>query len=365
MKSLSKKLHLAGKYHSRRENKGDYNQVTKRSGFIGIFENFTRSYPVIILFLTMTSVSPAFSQEFVRKEVVPDNPANNLKPTAEKKISDESLSVTDDRPNQMDFRSIDLMKKDTQTDFSPEEEFRKFLNEKKRSLPESAKIFSKDEKELTEPTDEAQIEGREKFHWKPAIAQSLNFLSVQHGFRLMQKKTQRELGGPFIRDWGRSIKALRGWEDGDNFVINYVGHPLQGGVTGRIFISNSDRARQQEFGKSKEYWKSRFKAMLWSTIWSTQFEMGPLSEATLGNVGIRKKNGYSEMAYVDLVITPTVGTGVVIGEDAIDKYLLKNWLERKSGKLSTKIKILRSILTPTTAFTNLMNGKAPWKRYDR
>jgi hypothetical protein len=213
--------------------------------------------------------------------------------------------------------------------------------------------------------DEAQIEGREKFHWKPALVQSMSFLGIQHGFRLIQKKTRSEFEGPFFRDWGRSVKSLRGWDDGDNFATNYMGHPMQGGVTGRIFINNSDRASQQEFGKSKAYWISRLKAAIWSTVWSTQFEMGPLGEATIGNVGIRKKNGYSEMAYIDLVVTPTVGTGVVIGEDAIDKYILKNWLERKSGRLTTKIKILRSLLTPTTAFTNLLSGKPPWKRSDR
>lgn len=123
-------------------------------------------------------------------------------------------------------------------------------------------------------------------------------------------------------------------------------------------MDNSDRAKKQEFGKSKDYWKSRFKAAAWSAVWSAQFELGPISEASIGNVG---KNGYSSMASVDLVITPIVGTGTLIGEDAIDKYILKNWLERKNGG-KTKIKILRSILTPTTSFANLLRGKVPWKR---
>jgi hypothetical protein len=105
--------------------------------------------------------------------------------------------------------------------------------------------------------------------------------------------------------------------------------------------------------------------MAWSAVWSTQFEFGPLSEASLGNVGLNPKPGYSQMAYVDLVVTPVAGTGVVIGEDAIDKYILKNWLERKSGKRTVKIKLLRSLLTPTTSFSNLLRGKAPWKRDDR
>jgi hypothetical protein len=65
---------------------------------------------------------------------------------------------------------------------------------------------------------------------------------------------------------------------------------------------------------------------------------------------------------VDLVVTPVVGTGVLIGEDAIDKYILRNWLERKGNKTKTQIKFLRTVLTPTTSIGNLLRGKVPWKR---
>ena len=208
-------------------------------------------------------------------------------------------------------------------------------------------------------------EQTEKFHWKNALIQSGIFLGIQHGYRMTQKKTRRELGGAFFRDWGKSVKGLRGWKDPDSFFINYVAHPLQGGLTGRIFVNNSDRAKKQEFGKSRAYWISRFKAMGWSAVWSAQFELGPISEASLGNVGIREKRGRSTMAFVDLVVTPTVGTGVLIGEDAIDKYILKNMVEKNARKTTAKIRILRSVLTPTMSVANLLRGKVPWKRDDR
>jgi len=212
--------------------------------------------------------------------------------------------------------------------------------------------------------DDKSIVLKEKFHWKPALAQSMLFLSVQHGFRMTQPKTARELGGPFFKDWFQSVKNMRGWRDGDSSFTNYVGHPLQGATTGRIFVNNSDRARKQEFGLSREYWNSRVKALLWSAFWSTQFELGPISEASLGNVGMTYQNGYCTMAHVDLVVTPVVGTAVLIGEDAIDKYVLKNWLERgNSSKL--KIRILRSFLTPSMSATNLIRLKVPWKRDER
>jgi hypothetical protein len=103
------------------------------------------------------------------------------------------------------------------------------------------------------------------------------------------------------------------------------------------------------------------KAMAWSAFWSTQFELGPVSEATIGNVGMMTKKGHSTMAYVDLVITPVVGTGILVGEDAIDKYVLKRWLETK-GLSTRKLKWLRTFLTPTTSVANMLRGRAPWVR---
>lgn len=204
----------------------------------------------------------------------------------------------------------------------------------------------------------------EKFHWKPAVIQSGIFLGIQHGFRLTQEKTRRELGGPFFRDWGQSVRSLQGWDDGNKFFTNYVAHPLQGGATGRIFINNSDRAKKEEFSKSKKYWETRLKAMAWTAVWSTQFEIGPISEATIGNVGTYGNSRYNKVAWVDFIVTPIAGTGVVVAEDALDKYVLKNWLERKS-RSKTMIKIYRSLITPTISFANLLRGKMPWYRPDR
>lgn len=236
-------------------------------------------------------------------------------------------------------------------------------------LQTKSEIESCDESEKTEDVsvqvDPAQ-KNKDKFHWKPALKQSLLFLGLQHATRIStQRRTNRELGGPFFRDWFKSIEGLRGWEDGDNIFVNYVAHPLQGGLTGRIFINNSDKAKRQEFGKSKEYWQSRLKTMAWSAAWSTQFEIGPISEASLGNLGLRQNSHYKS-TYLDLIITPTIGTGVIIGEDAVDKYILKNWLEKKNGyQVTNKIRIWRSILTPSISFANLLRWQVPWKRNDR
>ncbi len=214
-------------------------------------------------------------------------------------------------------------------------------------------------------SDEFEAEGHdEKFHWKPALKQSLYFLGIQHSLRLFQRKTVRELDGPFFRDWGQSVRNLSNWRDGDGFVTNYIAHPMQGAVTGWIFINNSDRSIRQEFGSSKAYWESRFKAMAWSAVWSAQFELGPISEASIGNVGQYDGNGQNYMGWVDLVVTPTAGTGVIILEDIIDKYILKNWLEKKLTS-RTRIKIYRTFFNPFQSFTNVLRWKKPWRRRNR
>ena len=205
---------------------------------------------------------------------------------------------------------------------------------------------------------------KDRFHWKPALAQSLVFLGLQHGARMFQKKTTQELGGKFFKDWMQSVKNMRGWGDGDNTFTNYFAHPLQGSLTGRIFVNNSDVAGKQEFGTSKKYWNTRLRALAWSAVWSTQFELGPLSEASIGNVGLRYKNVHCTMDHVDLVVTPVVGTAVLVGEDAIDKYVLKKWIERNSDS-KVKIRILRTLFTPTMSAANLLRGKMPWKRPER
>lgn len=258
------------------------------------------------------------------------------------------------------------------TEFEPPRRFRPPVDVKgdwllkRRPVETAPEVAGQPAEPAVEPLDDNDSAAfrRPRFHWKPAIEQSLIMLAVQHSFRLTQKKTIDELGGNFFKDWFDSAKALQGWRDGDNAFTNYFAHPLQGAVTGRIYINNSDRAKKLDFGISREYWRSRMKALIWSAAWSTQFELGPISEASIGNVGKTWKNGHCTMAYVDLVVTPVVGTGVMVGEDAIDKYILKNWIERGSDN-KVKIRILRTVLTPSLSLSNLLRGKVPWKRDNR
>jgi len=198
-------------------------------------------------------------------------------------------------------------------------------------------------------------EPQQGFQWSEAFKQYLMLLMAQHIYRLPQEWTHSELGGPFWADYVESVASLRGWNDGDTFVTNYVAHPVMGAVTGLIQIQNDPAGRCVQFGKSRAYWHSRGWALAAAAIYSLQFELGPISEASIGNVGLQA----GRMAYVDLVVTPLVGVGLIVAEDAIDRYLIAK-VEGRMGRVQAAI--LRSILNPNRSMANIIRIQAPWKR---
>ena len=195
--------------------------------------------------------------------------------------------------------------------------------------------------------------------WGPVQRQSLLFLSMQHGFRLMQEKTTRELSGPFFKDYVNSVKGLQGWGDGDDFVTNYIAHPMQGAVSGFVFVNNNSDSACLEFGKSRRYWKSRLKAFAFAALYGTQFELGPFSEATIGNVGLNPGTS----GWVDFVMTPIGGLGWMVGEDAVDRFVIRR-LEKK-WKRPAAMRIFRMALNPTRSLANVFRLKLPWHRPGR
>ena len=197
----------------------------------------------------------------------------------------------------------------------------------------------------------------ESFHLSSAIKQSLIFLGVQHGYALTQPKTRRDLKGPFFKDYTRSVSSLHGWADGGKFFTNYIAHPMQGSLLGFIQVQNDPKGKKLRYNESKAYWRSRLKALAWSAAWSTQFEIGPVSQASIGNVGLHGKQ-----TYVDIVMTPTAGLGLLILEDYLDQKIIRV-IERKSKSYYVKI-TTRTFLNPTRSVANLLQFKTPWYRAD-
>ncbi len=210
-------------------------------------------------------------------------------------------------------------------------------------------------------------DGNEKrgFQWRAALNQSYLFLGIQHAFRFAtEPSTRADLKGPFFRDYFASVGNLRGWRDGDEFYVNYVGHSLQGAVTGFIYVNNDPAARRLQVGLNKAYMMSRLKATAWSAVHSLQFELGPLSEASLGNVGLKPgEKSNHPMGYVDLVVTPVLGTAWVVGEDLLDRYVIRRIEDKTQNRL---IRILaRTFLNPSRTLANLLRGQEVWYRDDR
>lgn len=196
----------------------------------------------------------------------------------------------------------------------------------------------------------------QSFNWSTAIKQSLIFLGVQHGYAMTQQKTRQDLRGSFFKDYIRSVKSLHGWEDGGRFFTNYIAHPMQGSLFGFIQIQNDPKGMNLSFDNSNAYWRSRLKALAWSAAWSTQFEIGPVSQASIGNVGLHGKQ-----TYVDLVVTPIGGFGWIVLEDFVDKNIIQMIERRNSGNFYIKI-ASRTFLNPSRSTANLLRFKKPWHR---
>ena len=223
-------------------------------------------------------------------------------------------------------------------------------------------LFPQDSTELVSPIlpmqDPPALE--KEFQWRSALNESMRFTLLQHAVRIgFQTRTRTRLGGPFFRDYFESIKSIHGWGDQDPWFINYVAHPMQGAISGYIQVQNDPAARGVEFGATKEYWHSRLKALAWNTAYSTQFEIGPFSESSIGNVGQRKGTS----GYVDLVITPTGGFAWQIAEDWLDKRFIQRWEDGTDSV--AKRTFYRIALNPGRAIANMLRGKGPWYREGR
>ena len=221
----------------------------------------------------------------------------------------------------------------------------------------------------------------ERYHWRGLIAQSLFFSAVEGSFRIADDDQIRALIAkkPFWHDYFASMRQFNmgRWNDGDDFLTNYVGHPMQGAVSAFIEIQNDPVGRQQKIGATRDYWNSRFKGFLWAMAYSVHSEISPFGEAGIGNEGgwtypigecKRPCAQYNpktwkytnNTGWVDFIITPTVGSLWMLAEDTLDRYIS----DRVQGFDRSAIlpKILRGTINPSRTMANAMRFKAPWYR---
>jgi hypothetical protein len=195
---------------------------------------------------------------------------------------------------------------------------------------------------------------------KAALTDAFKMLAIEHGIRIaFQPKTRHELAGPFWKDYRESLHVPRSWEDTDAWYVNYVGHPIHGAAAGWIWIAHDPVSRREEFGLSGKYWATRGRAVAWIAGYSLQFEIGPLSEASIGNVGKRPET----TAWVDYVVTPVGGFGILVAEDALDRYFIK-WVEARTTNRVWRAS-LRMLFNPARTMANVSANRVPWHRDTR
>lgn len=210
-----------------------------------------------------------------------------------------------------------------------------------------------------EPELEPRREGAARADVRGALIDSLKIVLIEHGIRVgFQEKTRRELRGPFFGDYARSIRVPRQWEDTDSWWVNYIGHPIHGAAAGYVWLDH-DPGAPADISMSRPYLMSRARALAWAAGYSLQFEIGPLSEASIGNVGMRAET----VGWVDHVVTPVGALGLIVAEDALDRYFVQ-WVERRTSNKVVRA-ILRLTFNPGRTMSNTATGRAPWYRPGR
>ena len=209
-----------------------------------------------------------------------------------------------------------------------------------------------------------------KFQWWPALGQLSEFLVVEQGWNISTNYWIRKVTfrGHWLQDYFKSLEGFHfgRWDDDNPWYDDYVGHPMMGAIAMDIYLQNDPRGKSIELENSKAYWHSRLQALLWSAVYSAQWKLGPISEASIGNTGyvtFTYKNALSNgTGSVGLVVTPAAGWIWSMGEDVLDQQLISR-LERKSQNPVYLFMI--EFINPCRGFSNLLRYKAPWYRDTR
>lgn len=221
------------------------------------------------------------------------------------------------------------------------------------------------------------------YQWRGLIWQSIEFDIAENSFRIPSDYVMRDLLAhkPFWHDFLASDKQwnMGRFSDGDDFLVDDIGHPIQGAVSAYIEMQNSPTDSRIEWG-DPGYVKSRFKGFLWATVFSTHEKISPAGEAGVGNdggftygnqchyictsatfgPGTTDTKYTNNTGWTDFVITPTVGMLWVLAEDVLDKKVSDRLTERYPDK--PWVKFVRGGLNPSRSFANMLRWREPWYR---
>jgi hypothetical protein len=225
---------------------------------------------------------------------------------------------------------------------------------------------------------------KQHFDWGRALFESFTLFGIEQAYVVHDdyRWVVSENGVPlnhYWRDYKQSLSSWihSGWNDGDPNMYGYLGHPIQGLATSYIQIQNDPQSEKMEFSNTKAYWKRVLKATLFNAVYSTQWNIGPLSEPTIEKYGTKDRppwntNGswpcntkhcYTGIGQIDLVMTPVGGMGWLVGEDWLDKNVTRRVEAHTTNRLL--IDTVRCGVNPIMVGTNVLHGKRPWYRASR
>jgi hypothetical protein len=217
-------------------------------------------------------------------------------------------------------------------------------------------------------------------HWGPLLREWWLDIGIEQSERILQEaKTRDQLNGKFFKEWFSDVAQYRYglWNDGDKFFTSYIGHPLQGAVVEGIFWQNNDRVRfsEQDF-HSAAYRKALWQAFAFATLDAVQWKLGPVSEASIGHVGLPAHwwdepyycNIFHEYCHPrtgldDLVLNEVGGTVLTIGFHWTDKHVQVP-IERRFHNRAV-IDTTRILSNPPQSLANLLRFRRPWFRDNR
>ena len=169
------------------------------------------------------------------------------------------------------------------------------------------------------------------------------------------------------------------WGDGDSFLVNYIGHPMEGAVYGDIFLNNDSQGPRCPLRQVLQLLVQPSKSHGFVHRLGSLFRnWSHFSEAAIGNEGgftyvpgcgpypcdkfpgKTFKPPTNNTGWVDFVITPVVGTGWIVLEDAIEREFVDRMAKDSPA---SQVANFACTLAPSHTFANLFAGKKPWFRY--
>jgi hypothetical protein len=231
------------------------------------------------------------------------------------------------------------------------------------------------ERERNERCETGELRGKPcRVQWGRVAAESFFFLSSQHlGNIAMDVDTRNEVFHGSFRQvgfWGDYVYCVEHyrwnrWKDDDPFFVDYVGHPMMGAVTNSIYEQNDPKQRALSFENTHRYWMGRLRATAYTSLYSAQWKVGPLSEASIGNTGIlyyysTRIHAYTnETGMQDFFVTPIGGLAWNVGEDVLDRYLLARLRHKTHNRVAL---FFSAFATPGKSSANIARFRAPYYR---